>query len=142
MTGVPNLKPFSPGVSGNPSGLPGRTPGSRTAFSQGFIRDFALVWQDKGTECIRKMAEKSPEGFVAIAARLIPNDVRVAVEQTLPGNLSVEDWHLVQELLAAVKESIPDAHKLPPGEVCRRVREALQLSERVMQMEPVNSTPA
>ena len=33
------------GQSGNPSGLPGRPLGSRTAFSQGFTRDLAEVWQ-------------------------------------------------------------------------------------------------
>jgi hypothetical protein len=31
---------WPPGKSGNPAGKP---PGTRTAFSQGFIRDFALV---------------------------------------------------------------------------------------------------
>jgi Family of unknown function (DUF5681) len=32
----PNLKSWKPGQSGNPAGKP---PGTRTAFSQGFIRD-------------------------------------------------------------------------------------------------------
>ena len=37
---------FAPGVSGNPSGLPGWPLGSRQAFSQGFLRDLAEVWRD------------------------------------------------------------------------------------------------
>jgi hypothetical protein len=47
----PNLAEVSkptrrpPGQSGNPAGKP---PGTRTAFSQGFIRDFALVWAEEG----------------------------------------------------------------------------------------------
>ena len=57
---------WPPGKSGNPAGKP---PGTRTAFSQGFIRDFALVWAEEGLEAVRKVAKKSPEAFVAIAAR-------------------------------------------------------------------------
>ena len=37
-------------------------------------------------------AEKQPAAFFATCARLLPNDVRVTVEQSLPGNLSIEDW--------------------------------------------------
>ena len=53
---------WPPGKSGNPAGKP---PGTRTAFSQGFIRDFALVWAEEGLEAVRKVAKKSPEAFVA-----------------------------------------------------------------------------
>ena len=56
----PNLKPWKPGQSGNPAGKP---PGTRHAFSQGFIRDFALVWAEEGLEAVRKVAKKSPEGL-------------------------------------------------------------------------------
>ena len=35
-------------------------------------------------------AEKQPAMFFATCARLLPNDVRVTVEQSLPGNLSME----------------------------------------------------
>jgi Family of unknown function (DUF5681) len=40
---------WPPGQSGNPAGKP---PGTRTAFSQGFIRDFALVWAEEGLEAV------------------------------------------------------------------------------------------
>ena len=43
-------------------------------------------------------AEKQPPVFFATCARLLPDDVRVTVEQSLPGNLSIEDWALRQEL--------------------------------------------
>jgi hypothetical protein len=33
-------------------------------------------------------AEKQPAVFFATCARLLPNDVRVTVERSLPGNLS------------------------------------------------------
>src|SRR6476660_3800144 len=72
---------WPPGKSGNPAG---KQPGTRTAFSQGFIRDFALVWAEEGLEAVRKVAKKSPEAFVAIAARICPNDVRLTLEQASP----------------------------------------------------------
>ena len=46
---------WPPGKSGNPAGKP---PGTRTAFSQGFIRDFALVWAEEGLEAVRKVARR------------------------------------------------------------------------------------
>ena len=79
---------WPPGKSGNPAGKP---PGTRTAFSQGFIRDFALVWAEEGLDAVRKVAKKSPEAFVAIAARICPNDVRLTLEQAIPGGMSLED---------------------------------------------------
>ena len=40
-----NGRMWPPGVSGNPNGRP---VGSRTAFSTGFLRDLAQVWQEHG----------------------------------------------------------------------------------------------
>jgi len=54
---------WPPGKSGNPAGKP---PGTRTAFSQGFIRDFALVWAEEGLEAVRKVAKTAPEGMAKI----------------------------------------------------------------------------
>ena len=51
---------WPPGQSGNPAGKP---PGTRTAFSQGFIRDFALALAEEGLEAVRKVAKKSPEAL-------------------------------------------------------------------------------
>src|ERR1700751_3346387 len=89
---------WPPGQSGNPAGKP---PGTRTAFSQGFIRDFALVWAEEGLDAVRKVAKKSPEAFVAIAARICPNDVRLTLEQAIPGGMSLEDYSLMREVIAA-----------------------------------------
>ena len=99
----PNLKPWKPSQSGNPA----EPPGTRHAFSQAFIRDFALVWQEEGLEAVRKVARRSPDTFVAIAAMVCPSDVRITLEQSLPGNLSPADWNLMLErgwsiLLASV----------------------------------------
>jgi hypothetical protein len=114
--------PWPPGQSGNPAGKP---PGTRTAFSQGFIRDFALVWAEEGLEAVRKVAKKSPEAFVAIAARICPNDVRLTLEQAIPGGMSLEDYSLMREVIAPIREGLPEADQLQPGAVFQHVLEAL-----------------
>jgi Family of unknown function (DUF5681) len=113
---------WPPGQSGNPAGKP---PGTRTAFSQGFIRDFALVWAEEGLEAVRKVAKKSPEAFVAIAARICPNDVRLTLEQAIPGGMSLEDYSLMREVIAAIREGLPEADQMQPGAVFQHVLEAL-----------------
>jgi Family of unknown function (DUF5681) len=110
------------GQSGNPAGKP---PGTRTAFSQGFIRDFALVWAEEGLEAVRKVAKKSPDAFVAIAARICPNDVRLTLEQAIPGEMSLEDYSLMREVIAAIREGLPEADQMQPGAVFQHVLGAL-----------------
>jgi hypothetical protein len=120
---------FAPGISGNPSGLPGRPIGSRTKFSQGFLDDLAQVWQEHGRETMLKTAKDQPSVFFATCARLIPNDVRVTVEQQLPGNLSPADWNLMLEIIDAVKQAIPDASNRSPGAVLEHVLDALRQAD-------------
>ena len=50
-------RPFKPGQSGNPSGLPGRPLGSRTAFPAGFLDDLAKTWRDKGRQTMEWTAD-------------------------------------------------------------------------------------
>ncbi len=82
-----NLTPWQPGQSGNPNGRP---LGSRNAFSQAYVRDFQTVWDESGITAIRAMASKNPSGFVAIAWKLIPQQVAVDMQASLPGNLDHE----------------------------------------------------
>jgi Family of unknown function (DUF5681) len=114
--GIPTRWP--PGQSGNPAGKP---PGTRTAFSEDLICDFALVWAEEGLDAVRKVAKKSPETFAAIAARICPNDVRLTLEQAIPGGMSLEDYALMREVIAAIREGLPDADQMPPGHVFQRV---------------------
>ena len=121
-----NLKPWPPGVSGNPNGRP---VGSRSAFSAGFTRDLAEVWAERGKASMLYTAEKQPAVFFATCARLLPNDVRVTVEQQLPGNLSAEDWSMMREIIGAVRQAIPDANSKPPGAVLEHVLSALRQAD-------------
>ena len=38
---------------------------------------------------------------MAIAARICPNDVRLTLEQAIPGGMSLEDYSLLREVIAA-----------------------------------------
>ena len=113
---------------------PKRQSGGKTARHsdspfQGFIRDFALVWAEEGLEAVRKVAKKSPEAFVAIAARICPNDVRLTLEQAIPGRMSLEDYSLMREVIAAIREGLPDADQMQPDQVFQHVLGALRAAQ-------------
>ena len=55
-----NGRMWSPGVSGNPNGRP---VGSRTAFSHGFLKDLAEVWQEHGRDTMLHTAKTQPATF-------------------------------------------------------------------------------
>jgi hypothetical protein len=76
------------------------------------IRDFARVWAEEGLDAVRKVAKKSPEAFVAIAARICPNDIRLTLEQAIPGGMTLEDYSLMREVIAAIRESLPDCRPI------------------------------
>jgi hypothetical protein len=126
MPNIGNLSPWKAGQSGN---LNGRPVGTRTVFSQAFLKDLAEVWSDEGREAMVKTARSNPTVFFATCARLIPNDVRVTVEQQLPGNLTPEDWAIIREIVGAVRQAIPDPSSKPPGAVLSHVLEALRMAE-------------
>ena len=53
-------------------------------------------------------AGKQPAAFFATCAQLLPNDVRVTVEQSLPGNLSIEDWATLRQVLFDMPRTMSD----------------------------------
>jgi hypothetical protein len=118
-----NGRLWQSGQSGNPNGRP---LGSRTVFSQGFLKDLAEVWSGEGRETMVKTARTSPATFFAVCARLIGPEVKLTIERSLPGNLSMEDWQTMKEIVEAVKRAIPDASSQPPGAVLQYVKDRLQ----------------
>ena len=76
-----------------------------------------------------KTARSNPAVFFATCARLIGPEVKLTIEQQLPGNLSMEDWNLMVQILDAVKSAIPDAANRPAGEVLEFVLGALRQAE-------------
>ena len=121
-----NLKPWQPGRSGNVNGRP---VGSRSAFSAGFLKDLAEVWADEGREAMLKTAKTNPTVFFATCARLIGPEVKLTIEQTLPGDLSMEDRTIMREIIASVRQAIPDAADRPAGAVLEHVLSALKASD-------------
>ena len=77
-----NGRMWPPGVSGNPNGRP---VGSRTVFSQSFLKDLASVWAERGRAAMEKTAIDQPTVFFATCARLIGPEVKLTIEQTLLG---------------------------------------------------------
>ena len=71
-------------------------------------------------------AENQPSTFFAVCARLIGPEVKLTIEQQLPGDLSPADWNLMVQILDAVKSAIPDAANRPAGEVLEFVLGALR----------------
>ena len=99
--------------------LYGRPVGSRTVFSQSFLKDLASVWAERGRAAMEKTAIDQPGVFFATCARLIGPEVKLTIEQTLPGNLSPSDWADLRQLLSAIQTALPDAADRSPGEVFR-----------------------
>ena len=73
-----------------------------------------------------KTARTSPATFFAVCARLIGPEVKLTVEQQLPGNLNMEDWQVMREIIVAVRQAIPNAASAPPGAVLEHVLGALR----------------
>ena len=63
---------------------------------------------------------------MAIAARICPNDVRLTLEQAIPGGMSLEDYSLMREVIAAIRDCLPDADQMQPGAVFQHVLSALR----------------
>ena len=118
-----NGRMWPPGVSGNPNGRP---VGSRTVFSQSFLKDPASVWAEHARAAMEKTAIDQPGVFFATCARLIGPEVKLTIEQQLPGDLSPADWNLMMQILDVVKSAIPDAANRPAGEVLEFVLCALR----------------
>jgi hypothetical protein len=81
---------------------------------------------------MEKTAIDQPTVFFATCARLIGPEVKLTIEQRLPGNLSMEDWQMMKEVIAAVRQAIPDAAGAPPGAVLEHVLGALRDRSKIL----------
>jgi len=93
------------------------------------LKDLAEVWSEEGRGAMLHTAKTNPTVFFATCARLIGPEVKLTIEQTLPGNLSMEDWTIMREIIAAVRQAIPDAANRPAGAVLEHVLSALKASD-------------
>jgi len=93
------------------------------------LDDLAKTWRDKGRQTMEWTADNQPATFFAVCSRLIGPEVKLTIEQSLPGNLSMEDWQTMKEVIAAVRQAIPDASSKPPGAVFEHVLGALRATQ-------------
>jgi hypothetical protein len=77
---------------------------------------------------MEKTAQDQPSVFFGSAPDCC-HDVRVTVEQSLPGSLSIDDWQTMKEVIEAVRQAIPDASSKPPGAVLEHVLSALRQAD-------------
>jgi hypothetical protein len=106
------------GESGNPNGRP---VGARTRFSRGFLEDLAEVWSQEGRTATLATAKTAPSTFLAVCARLIPQNVELTLKETYGG--------LDPELLAVlegIRQSLPDANSRSPADVLAYVKRAVE----------------
>jgi hypothetical protein len=109
IPGRPWLKPFPPGVSGNPSG---RAKGSRNKLAEAFIADLHEHWLANGKAAIKSAFEKDPVAYLRVIARVIPQEIKLDEATPLEG---IPD-ELLNELLAYIRERMADrAIRSGPG---------------------------
>ena len=87
------------------------------------------MWAAHGKDAMLHTAKTQPATFLGIASRLIPQQVAVDLHASLPGNLSMEDWMIMREVMEAVRQAIPDANSKQPGAVLEHVLGALRQAD-------------
>jgi hypothetical protein len=114
-------RPFPPGVSGNPNGRP---PGHHTRhmFSEAFMRDLSASWSQDGATVLRRVAKENPSSYFSVCARLLPAEVTATIEQIAPRGLDADDL----AILRAIKQSLPAANSMTPGDVLSYVLAAVR----------------
>jgi hypothetical protein len=120
-TKPPGPNRWQPGERGHP---PGQRIGiSRRQLSNRLLEDLTAVWEVEGAGCLRIVAKENPDKFASLAYAILPRDILVSVDQRIPGNLSVEDWALMNRVLDIIKAAQVDGS---PGEVFSVIETSLR----------------
>jgi hypothetical protein len=114
--GNPN---WTKGQSANPAGRP---LGSRNKIAENVLTAFSLTTGEDAETSLRELRANEPGRFWTIAASLLPREVAVSMQQSLPGNLTPEQWAQVRRVVELVDRLAPAAD---PQEVFETVERAL-----------------
>jgi hypothetical protein len=114
---------WKPGQVPNPRGRP---IGSRSKFSEAMVSDFLADWHEHGTDVLARVRATEPAVYLRVAAVLVPKELNVAVEQKTPGNISVEDWKLIIDLVKLIKASSPPGAEAVPSELIPVIEDSIR----------------
>ena len=56
---------------------------------------------------MERTADNEPATFFAVCARLIGPEVKLTIEQNLPGNLSAQGWAIMREIVDVLNVTEP-----------------------------------
>ena len=76
---------------------------------------------------MEKMAIRHPDQLARMAYATLPKDILVSVERQIPGNLSPEDWALLQTVLDLIRDNMPAGTDAAPAEVLNVIAMALRI---------------
>jgi hypothetical protein len=69
-----NLKPFKPGESGNPGGMP---VGIRSNLNKKFLVALSQEFEKSGSEAIERVAKEDPATFIKVLAAILPKEMEI-----------------------------------------------------------------
>jgi hypothetical protein len=116
-----NIEPnkWRPGESGNPNGRP-----ARARLTEQFVSDLSTTWAKHGSRILEDMARKDGRSFAHLAAKLVPQDVSLTLQERLPGDLDPDSWSAMLGLLEGIKTALP-ADRRSPREISEFVAAAI-----------------
>jgi hypothetical protein len=92
--------PWKPGQSGNPAGRP---VGSRNKLSDAVFADIKADWDEHGPEAIARVRMTDPSTYFRVVASLMPKDVLLNLQQTVPANLEPKAWASLRRVLDLIE---------------------------------------
>jgi hypothetical protein len=100
-----------------PASPKGRATQARQGFTADYFSALQAAFAEHGVKAIETCAKEEPTKFLAICSQHIPRDVSVALEHTSGGLGPIEI-----EILKGIREALPGANDMQPGEALALVR--------------------
>jgi hypothetical protein len=121
---------WKPGQSGN---MAGRPQGTRNRYSEDVLTVMANDWAAGGADVVARVRATDPSTYLRVVASILPKDVLVNVQQSVPGNLQPEAWASLRRVLDLIESCGANGE---PQEVFGMIEEDL----RARLAKPVENT--